>query len=284
MDIFLNFGLAWISVVIAIFLAAAYLTRKVIIKFPKSRHSYIRINKGLRKYHKYIGLALIIIGLIHGLFSSDKLLTVNLGTVSWIFSILLGVSYMVKKKLVGKRNWMFFHRILVIIFSLSIIIHVIDAGGIQIFKVLKATNNNQISETYTPLPTVSVSDIPTESPVETTAVPTELPAGNEYKDGTYTGEATGFQPGLIVEVTITDNKIISVEVTEHNEINSSFWSTPVYYIPKWIVEAQTTEVDTISGASYTSTGIINAVNDALRQALVSGTVSDDLSLPSGRRH
>lgn len=285
MDIFLNFGLAWVSVLLAIILAVSYLTRKAIIKFPKKRKFFIKLNKGLRKYHKWIGAALIVTGLVHGLFSTDKLFSLNWGTANFVFSILLGISWMLKKKLTGKRNWMFFHRILVVLFSLSLVIHVIDVGGIQVFNVIKVTN--QISgEIETTEPYYSLT--PTEAPSatdDTTPIPTiSVPEGNVYSDGTYTGTATGFQPGLIVSVTIKDNEITAVSVTDHNEMNSRYWSTPVSVIPKRIVEAQSTDVDTITGATFTSTGIINAVNDVLRQALVSGSIPDDLPLPNSRGH
>ena len=292
MDTFLNFGLAWISVFLALFLALAYFTRKAIIKFPKGRGFFIKLNKALRKYHKWIGAVLIITGVLHGIFSSEKLFSINWGTGLWALSILLGISWMMKKKLTGKKNWMYFHRLLVILFSISIVIHVIDAGGIQVFKVIKATQQVsaqvEITETTkSPTPIITVGGI-SESPAtttDTTPTPTlSISDGNIYKDGTYTGEAVGYQPGLIVSITINDNLITLVEVTDHNEMNSKFWSSPVKYIPIWILEAQNTEVDTITGATYTSVGVINAVNDALRQALVSGSISDDLSLPGSKRN
>ncbi len=291
MNLIMNFGLAWISVFIALFLALAYITRKAIIKFPRSRAILIKLNKALRRHHKIIGAALVITGLLHGIFSSDKLFSMNWGTYLWIISILLGISWMLKKKLSGKKNWMYYHRILVFLFTISIVIHVVDAGGIQIFKVVKASNNIQVSNINEPENTGSVTPVPsaTYTPSNTpeilTPSPTiEIPKGNIYKDGTYTGEATGYQPGLVISITIEDNVITSIEVVDHNEVNSRFWSTPVNYIPDWIVEAQSTEVDTITGATYTSIGIINAVNDALRQALVSGIVPDDLSRSSSRGH
>ncbi|MCD6321651.1 MAG: FMN-binding protein [Clostridiales bacterium] len=287
MDIFLNFGLAWISVFLALFLTVAYLIRKAIIKFPKRRGFFIKLNKALRKYHKWIGAVLIITGVLHGIFSSEKLFSINWGTGLWVLSILLGITWMMRKKLTGKKNWMFFHRLLVVLFSISIVIHVIDVGGIHVFKIIKTTRQIsaqvEITEpTKSPASSINVDAI-SESPTTTTdTAPTptiSIPDGNTYKDGTYTGEAVGYQPGLIVSVTIKDNIITSVEVTDHNEMNSKFWTSPVKYIPIWILEAQNTEVDTITGATFTSTGIINAVNDALRQALVSGSIPDDLSLP-----
>lgn len=296
----MNFGLAWISVLLAVILAAAYFTRKAIIEIPKKRDKFIKLNKALRKYHIYIGAALVITGVLHGIFSTEKLFSINWGTFLWVVSILLGISWMLKKRLSGKKNWMHYHRLLVVLYMFSIVIHVVDVDGIQIFNVLKASKNIRVTEnidmTDAPVEnTIDPTVAPTDTPVSTstsspdpTPVPTpviDMPLENVYNDGTYSGQATGFQPGLVVSVTIKDNKIISVEVVDHNEINSAFWSAPVNYIPGWIVESQSTEVDTVTGATFTSTGIINAVNDALRQALVSGTIPDDLSLPTGKgRH
>lgn len=82
-------------------------------------------------------------------------------------------------------------------------------------------------------------------------------------DGTYSGEAMAFRPGLKVDVTIENNQITSVVVTDHNEVKQQFWSTPVREIPIAITEAQSTQVDVVSGATFTSIGIIDAVEDAL---------------------
>lgn len=275
MDIFLNFGLAWISVLIAVILALAYLTRKSIVAFPKVRRSFVTINKAFRKHHKLLGFLLIAVALIHGLFSSEAVLSVNLGTISWLLSILLGVSWMLRRKLTKVKSWMFYHRILVILFSLSIIIHVVDVGGIQIFNVINTTKTAEITQETTTEPAVTeesnqhrhgISD-----PVETSEAiktPDEVDSDNiSYIDGIYEGEATGFQPGLIVSVVIENNEMVSVEVISHNEVNSRYYQTPVNTIPGRIVEEQSTDVDIVSGATYTSYGIMKAVEDALSKAV-----------------
>ena len=288
MDTFLNFGLAWISVFLALFLAVAYITKKAFIKFPSKRAFFIKLNKKVRSHHKEIGIALVITGLIHGIFSTEVLFSLNWGTALWILSILLGISWMLRKKLAKRAGWMYYHRVLVVFFLFTIVIHVVDVGGIQIFKVLGPGPSVEITETLEPIdsPTTSTTTQTTPDATESiTPEPTAEPIeGIIFKDGTYTGEATGYQPGLIVSVTIENNEITAVEVTDHNEVNSKFWTSPVKYIPEWIIEAQDTDVDTITGATYTSTGIINAVNDALRHALVSGTLPDDLPLPTNRVH
>ena len=87
-----------------------------------------------------------------------------------------------------------------------------------------------------------------------------------YKDGTYTGEADGFGGTVAVEVTVKDGKIKAVEVTSAEKEDSAYLAMAEDIIPK-IIEAQSAEVDTISGATFSSTGIKNAAEQALEQAV-----------------
>ena len=87
-----------------------------------------------------------------------------------------------------------------------------------------------------------------------------------YKDGTYTGEADGFGGTVAVEVTVKDGKIEAVEVTSAEKEDSAYLAMAEDIIPK-IIEEQSAEVDTISGATFSSTGIKNAAEQALEQAV-----------------
>ena len=87
-----------------------------------------------------------------------------------------------------------------------------------------------------------------------------------YKDGTYTGEADGFGGTVAVEVTVKDGKIEAVEVTSAEKEDGAYLAMAEDIIPK-IIEAQSAEVDTISGATFSSTGIKNAAEQALEQAV-----------------
>ena len=87
-----------------------------------------------------------------------------------------------------------------------------------------------------------------------------------YKDGTYIGEADGFGGTVAVEVTVKDGKIEAVEVTSAEKEDSAYLAMAEDIIPK-IIEAQSAEVDTISGATFSSTGIKNATEQALEQAV-----------------
>jgi len=88
----------------------------------------------------------------------------------------------------------------------------------------------------------------------------------EYSDGVYQGEADGFRPGLQVEIEITRGELNRIEVIAHNEIGRQFWEPPIRLIPEEIIKRQNTEVDTVSGATATSYGIMAAVEDALEEA------------------
>lgn len=99
---------------------------------------------------------------------------------------------------------------------------------------------------------------------------------NIYNDGIYYGTADGFGRNLKVEVKIKDNKIIYVEIVSHNERNARFYAPAFNKVPQSIVDNQSTDVDTVSGATYSSVGIINATKAALRQALVEGEISPDI--------
>ena len=84
-----------------------------------------------------------------------------------------------------------------------------------------------------------------------------------YEDGTYEGTGRGFGGDIKVEVEVKDTKIVSIEILEHGE-TPNISDSALKEIPKAIVEAQGTEVETVSGATTTSKGIIKAVEDALK--------------------
>lgn len=92
---------------------------------------------------------------------------------------------------------------------------------------------------------------------------------SSYKDGIYYGTGTGFGGPLKVMVKISDGKIASIQVVENSD-GSSYISKASAVISS-ILSKQSTNVDTVSGATYSSVGIIQAVRNALSQAAVSGS-------------
>ncbi|MFL8970109.1 flavocytochrome c [Helcococcus kunzii] len=92
------------------------------------------------------------------------------------------------------------------------------------------------------------------------------------KDGTYTGKAEGHQGPVEVEVSISDGKIADVKVTKTSE--SPGVAKALEIIPERIKEAQSYNVDVVSGATFASNAITRATKDCLVQA---GANEDDYS-------
>lgn len=84
----------------------------------------------------------------------------------------------------------------------------------------------------------------------------------ELEDGVYTGTGTGFGGQIKVSVTIKDKKITGIEILSAPGEDSSFLAKAKGVIDR-ILEAQTADVDTVSGATYSSRGILAAVKNAL---------------------
>lgn len=83
-------------------------------------------------------------------------------------------------------------------------------------------------------------------------------------DGVYTGTARGFGGDLTVEVTFAGGELKEVKIVSHGETPGKY--EPAFaQIPKAMVEEQTLAVDTVSGATLSSEGIINAVKNALAE-------------------
>lgn len=87
-----------------------------------------------------------------------------------------------------------------------------------------------------------------------------------YRDGTYTGSAQGYGGMVTMEVAIEKGKLQDIRVISASNEDASYWSMATQMIPK-MIEQQTAEVDTVSGATFSSVGIFNAVADALNQAM-----------------
>ncbi|MHC1720561.1 MAG: FMN-binding protein [Clostridiaceae bacterium] len=88
----------------------------------------------------------------------------------------------------------------------------------------------------------------------------------KYKDATYTGTGTGFRGGTTkISITIKDGQISDMS-TISSQDTPDFYQRAENVITDEIISAQSTSVDTVSGATYSSKGIISAVKDALTQA------------------
>ena len=90
-------------------------------------------------------------------------------------------------------------------------------------------------------------------------------ADKVYKNGTYTGDGQGFGGNIQVQITIADDTLTDIQVVSAEKEDSAYLSQGKAVIDR-ILEAQSTDVDTVSGATFSSTGILMAVEDALGKA------------------
>ena len=88
----------------------------------------------------------------------------------------------------------------------------------------------------------------------------------DYKDGTYEGSGIGFGGEIRVEVVIEDGAINEINILEANDEDSAYLTTAKSILDD-MLKAQSADVDTISGATFSSTGIRDAVAEALEQAV-----------------
>ena len=113
--------------------------------------------------------------------------------------------------------------------------------------------------------TVENEEPPSVEPVGTTSQDAfKDPAA--YKDGTYYGTADGFGGEIRVEVTVKKGKIAKISVESAPDETPQYLNMAKGVISR-IIKAGSPNVDTVSGATFSSTGIIDAVRKALLQAV-----------------
>lgn len=107
-----------------------------------------------------------------------------------------------------------------------------------------------------------VSERVTDTETENAAEDTQTATGSfELADGVYKGSATGFSGPVTVAVTIMDKKITSIDILSSTD-DEAFFNRAKAVIDR-IIASQSFDVDIVSGATYSSNGIIGAVKNAL---------------------
>lgn len=84
----------------------------------------------------------------------------------------------------------------------------------------------------------------------------------QYADGTFEGSGKGHVDTIVLDVTIANGKIVDIETKQQNE-TPEYWEMAVPDMYNNIINKGDTDVDTISGATDSSNGIKDAVNQAL---------------------
>ena len=265
--------LAWLAVIFTVLSAVLYFTKR--IGRPRLRRVFSRI-------HITVGVLLIVTGIIHGILAGNMadstlsdmmvaplLFTWNWGTLCMIAAVLLAVSYMLRKLL--RKRWMTLHRVLTVALIALVVLHVSDVG-IQLFDRFPTISTAEAAAADTVLPADETTGTDT---TEDTAVLVQesntLFSGVTLIDGEYEGSATGYNGTITVSVTVSGGLVSDIEILSETDTASYFRRAET--VVDTIIEEQSLEVDAVSGATYSSAGIVNAVSDALTSAVQDGTLA-----------
>ena len=130
--------------------------------------------------------------------------------------------------------------------------------------VYGSESEDELTETETIIESAGMESVE-ETEVENTEAAVVLDGAFDLADGTYEGSANGFSGKIKVSVVIknqTIRSIIGIYIVKTSD-DAGFFNRAKEGVTASILEKQSTDVDTVSGATYSSRGIINAVKDAL---------------------
>ena len=92
---------------------------------------------------------------------------------------------------------------------------------------------------------------------------------NAYIPGEYEGSGTGFRGSIHVQVQVSEAGIDDIAITSHEE-SSYPGAAAMEELLEAVLEFGSTDLDAISGATFSSRGFLDAVDDALRKADAAG--------------
>lgn len=88
---------------------------------------------------------------------------------------------------------------------------------------------------------------------------------SNYQDGVYEGSAEGFGGPIVMQTVIENGKLTELNIISADKEDEAYLDAASALIEQ-ILEEQSADVDTVSGATFSSNGIINATAEALRKA------------------
>ncbi len=127
--------------------------------------------------------------------------------------------------------------------------------------VYGSESEDELTETETIIESAGMESVE-ETEVENTEAAVVLDGAFDLADGTYEGSANGFSGKIKVSVVIKNQTIRSINILSNSD-DEVFFNRAKEGVIAGIIAKQSTDVDTVSGATYSSRGIINAVKDAL---------------------
>ena len=127
--------------------------------------------------------------------------------------------------------------------------------------VYGSESEDELTETETIIESAGMESVE-ETEIENTEEAAVLDGAFDLADGTYEGSANGFSGKIKVSVVIKNQTIRSINILSNSD-DEAFFNRAKEGVTASILAKQSTDVDTVSGATYSSRGIINAVKDAL---------------------
>ena len=281
--------LAWMATIFALLAALKFIAR-----ISGNRP----LNRAFSRCHIPFGVLLLVTGVLHGILAGNPswatladfqpaavLFTWNWGTVCLVLSIALAATYLLRRKL--RRHWMPAHRVLTVALIACLVLHLCSVG-IQLPERLLGTQETAqtavaAEDSSASGTSGSASDSAAGTAETSGASGVVTFSGAQLKDGTYQGSADGYEGTITVTVTVSGGQVSDITVDSESD-------TPQYFsraesLLDTIQSEQSLEVDAVTGATFSSAGLINAVADALQGAVTSGTLQvTNIDLSSIQRH
>ncbi len=111
-------------------------------------------------------------------------------------------------------------------------------------------------------PTAGTTENNTSADSENASESSDSGSTSAFTDGTYTGSGEGFRGTTEVQVTVSQGKITDITILSYED-NEEFFSRAESTVIQEILDQQSLDVTPVSGATFSSNGIIKAVADAL---------------------
>ena len=131
-----------------------------------------------------------------------------------------------------------------------------DTTDVAVMETDNSALTPTLAMTATPTPVATPTPTPTATPEPTPSGPIAM------QDGTYTGVGSGYKGDIDVSVTVQNGYITDITI-DHNSDTKKYFSRAKSKIIDRVITNQSVDVDTVSGATYSSNGILEAVADAL---------------------
>ncbi len=93
-----------------------------------------------------------------------------------------------------------------------------------------------------------------------------ITADTGYKDGTYEGSGLGYGGNITVEVVIESGQIDEINIIDTGDEDTSYINTAKALISRVIEMQGTEDVDAVTGATLSSYGILDGIDQALEKA------------------